>query len=109
MYDLSAKQMVEVHLMSQGDKPNQMNYDYDDEMNTIIGDDGIEHSVQEWLDSDNQFLVFITQQPDITIQVLNDMQKAKEFDTDDFSIYSSFYTRMHNALLKNIGNLRFFG
>lgn len=100
MYDLSAKQIVEVHLMSQALK-SVPKYDYDEEMNTIIDDNGTEYSIEEWLDNENQFLAFITQQPDITIKVLNDMQKAKEFDSDDSSIYSCFYTRMHNALMKN--------
>lgn len=84
--------------MSQGGKPNQMEYDYDEENNTIIGDDEIERSVQEWIAIESQLLVFLEQQPDITMEVLNEMHKAEEFYNDELGFYDIFYTRMHNAL-----------
>lgn len=108
MYALSAKTMVEVHLMSQGGKPNQMDYDYDDEANAVICD-GDAYSVQEWIAVESQLLIFLDQQPDITMEVLSEMHKAEEFHNDELGFYDIFYTRMHNALSRAAGSLRFFG
>jgi hypothetical protein len=77
-----------------------MEYDYDEENNVVIGDDEIAHSVREWIFGESQILIFLEQQPDITMEVLKEMHQAEEFYDDELGFYENFYVRMHNALLR---------